>query len=37
MEEWHKRIPDYRLDPGVELYETGGQVGLQSLPLRWET
>jgi cytochrome P450 len=37
MEEWHKRIPDYRVDPGVALCETGGQVGLQSLPLRWET
>jgi cytochrome P450 len=37
LEEWHRRIPTYRLDPNVALYETGGQVGLQSLPLRWET
>ena len=37
MEEWHRRIPHYRLDADVALYETGGQVGLQSLPLRWET
>jgi cytochrome P450 len=37
MEEWHQRIPHYRLDPDVALWETGGQVGLHSLPLRWET
>jgi cytochrome P450 len=37
MEEWHKRIPHYRLDPDVALSETGGQIGLQSLPLSWET
>src|SRR5690606_25944602 len=33
LEEWHKRIPDYRLAPNAELYETGGQLGLTSLPL----
>jgi cytochrome P450 len=37
MEEWHKRIPHYRLDPDVALNAVGGQIGLQSLPLRWET
>ncbi|ODR23823.1 cytochrome P450 [Mycolicibacterium sp. GESEQ-9] len=37
MEEWHKRIPHYRLAPDVALYENGGQIGLQSLPLHWET
>lgn len=36
IEEWHKRIPHYRLDPDVALEATGGQIGLQSLPLHWE-
>ncbi|WP_241383495.1 cytochrome P450 [Rhodococcus sp. CH91] len=36
LEEWHKRIPDYRLVPGVELTETGGQLGLTSLPIEWD-
>jgi cytochrome P450 len=37
LEEWHKRIPEYRLVPGSELFETGGQLGLTSLPLEWDT
>ena len=36
LEEWHKRIPEYRLVPGVELTETGGQLGLTSLPIEWD-
>ena len=36
LEEWHKRIPEYRLTPGSELVETGGQLGLTSLPLEWD-
>nr|WP_318276524.1 cytochrome P450 [Mycobacterium eburneum] len=36
MEEWHKRIPHYRLPAGVELFETGSQLGLESLPLEWD-
>ncbi len=36
LEEWHKRIPEYRLSPDVELIETGGQLGLTSLPLEWD-
>jgi cytochrome P450 len=36
LEEWHKRIPNYRLVPGSELIETGGQMGLTSLPLEWD-
>jgi cytochrome P450 len=36
MEEWHKRIPNYRLDPTAELFETGGQLGLMALPLIWD-
>lgn len=35
LEEWHKRIPEYRLAPNAELIETGGQLGLTSLPLAW--
>ncbi|MEE2031318.1 cytochrome P450 [Rhodococcus chondri] len=36
LEEWHKRIPEYRLAPDAELVETGGQLGLTSLPLEWD-
>jgi cytochrome P450 len=36
LEEWHQRIPEYRLTPGSELFETGGQLGLTSLPLEWD-
>jgi cytochrome P450 len=32
---WHRRIPDYWLDPQIEVVEHGGQVGLNNLPLRW--
>ena len=35
LEEWHKRIPDYRLDPAVEVVEHGGMFGIDSLALRW--
>lgn len=37
MEEWHKRIPHYEMPVGAELFETGGQFGLESLPLQWDT
>jgi cytochrome P450 len=36
IEEWHKRIPIYRLDPNAELFEAGGQLGLTTLPLVWD-
>ena len=36
LEEWHKRIPNYRLADGTELMETGGQLGLTTLPLVWD-
>jgi cytochrome P450 len=36
LEEWHKRIPDFRPATDEELQETGGQLGLKSLPLRWD-
>ncbi|MGX7681198.1 cytochrome P450 [Jatrophihabitans sp. DSM 45814] len=35
LTEWHKRIPDYELNPSVPITEHGGQVGLDNLPLRW--
>ena len=35
LTEWHKRIPDYRLDPDIPIGEHGGQVGLDNLPLIW--
>jgi cytochrome P450 len=36
MEEWHNRIPDYRLDESVRIGEHGGQIGLLNLPLLWD-
>jgi cytochrome P450 len=36
LTEWHKRIPDYRLDPAIPVREHGGQVGLDNLPLIWD-
>jgi cytochrome P450 len=35
IEEWHKRIPSYRLAPGAQMLESGSQLGLESLPLVW--
>lgn len=35
LEEWHKRIPAYRVPAGTELFETGSQLGLEALPLEW--
>jgi cytochrome P450 len=37
LTEWHKRIPEYSLDPDVRVGEHGGQIGLDNLPLVWET
>jgi cytochrome P450 len=36
IEEWHARIPDYRLGEGTELMERGGQLTIQALPLEWD-
>jgi cytochrome P450 len=37
MVEWHKRIPEYRLKPGVEIREhAAGQIGLNNLSLEWD-
>ncbi|WP_433761344.1 cytochrome P450 [Nocardia sp. CA-135398] len=35
MQEWHKRIPDYRIAPGQQLEQTGNMYGLMSLRLEW--
>jgi cytochrome P450 len=35
VREWHARIPDYDVAPGVELVERGHQLSLRSLPLVW--
>lgn len=36
-EEWHKRIPNYRLDDDFEVIETSGQMqALVSMHLRWD-
>jgi len=37
LEEWHTRIPSYRVSAGVEIIEHGGVLGLDSLPLEWDT
>lgn len=36
MTMWHERIPEYRLAPGFEVLEHGGQVGIESLKLVWD-
>jgi cytochrome P450 len=36
MQMWHERIPEYRLVPGQELEEHGGQIGMGSLRLEWD-
>ncbi|MET0145229.1 MAG: cytochrome P450 [Ilumatobacteraceae bacterium] len=37
LEEWHRRIPHYRLVEGADLEEHGGGVySLESLPLEWD-
>ena len=37
IEEWHKRIPDYRVAPGAVIqHRIGGVGGLRGLPLVWD-
>jgi cytochrome P450 len=37
FEEWHKRIPNYRLAEGAEIKEYGGaELGIVSVPLVWD-
>jgi cytochrome P450 len=35
LEEWHKRIPDYRLADGAAIFEVGRSSGPDSVPLTW--
>jgi cytochrome P450 len=35
LEEWHRRIPSYAVDQGADIFESGQQIGLISLPLHW--
>ena len=36
VEEWHRRIPDYRLATDQPLFERGGMLSAFSLPLSWD-
>jgi cytochrome P450 len=36
VEEWHRRIPDYRLVNDEPLFERGGMLSAFSLPLAWD-
>lgn len=36
FEEWHRRIPDYRLGDDDVILEHGGQLGLERLPITWD-
>jgi cytochrome P450 len=37
LEEWHRRIPEYRIPAGAELVDRVGSVsGLTALPLEWD-
>jgi cytochrome P450 len=36
LQEWHERIPHYRIASGAELTERGGQLTMPSLPLEWD-
>jgi cytochrome P450 len=36
IEEWHQRIPDYRLTEGVPVTEHGGMYGIDVLELSWD-
>ena len=35
LQEWHKRIPDYHIKPGVELEYSGNPRTPLYLPLVW--
>ena len=36
LTEWHKRIPEYRLNDTIPVREHGGLLGLDNLPLVWD-
>ncbi|MEU1185525.1 cytochrome P450 [Streptomyces sp. NPDC005820] len=35
VQEWHRRIPDYRIAPGQQLWQHGNMYGIKSLRLEW--
>jgi hypothetical protein len=36
LEEWHRRIPEYRIADGAEPeFHVGGVAGVDNLPLVW--
>lgn len=35
INEWHRRIPDYRIVASEQITERGGQIRLQYLPMEW--
>ncbi|MGH3251122.1 MAG: cytochrome P450 [Trebonia sp.] len=35
LEQWHERIPDYRLADGAAIFEVGRSSGPDSVPLTW--
>ncbi len=36
VEEWHRRIPEYRITEGVDVqFHVGGVAGVDNLPLEW--
>ncbi|WP_416967989.1 cytochrome P450 [Streptomyces sp. 4F14] len=36
VEEWHRRIPHYRVAPGQDLWQHGNMYGLTALRLAWD-
>jgi cytochrome P450 len=37
LREWHRRIPDYELKPGIELHYPPGLRSVENLELIWST
>ncbi|WP_327312148.1 cytochrome P450 [Streptomyces sp. NBC_01235] len=35
VEEWHRRVPDYRITPGQDLEQHGNMYGIKQLRLEW--
>jgi cytochrome P450 len=36
LEEWHRRIPHYRVAADAQMMERGSQLGLENLPQVWD-
>jgi cytochrome P450 len=37
LQEWHQRIPEYRIAADTEVLAHAGQISLLTLPLTWGT